>query len=68
MQVMHDNNITILCTALYHSSGFFIIMSPAEGLHFSALVYYSIISVTLLVIPRAYEEKRACNYNLSNYK
>ncbi len=38
MQVMHDNNITILCTALYHSSGFFIIMSPAEGLHFSALV------------------------------
>ncbi len=26
------------CTALYHSSGFFIIMSPAEGLHFSALV------------------------------
>ncbi len=22
----------------YHSSGFFIIMSPAEGLHFSALV------------------------------
>ena len=39
MQVMHDddNNITI-CTALYHSSGFFIIMSPAEGLHFSALV------------------------------
>ena len=40
MQVMHDddNNITI-CTALYQSSGFFIIMSPAEGLHFSALVY-----------------------------
>ena len=39
MQVMHDddNNITI-CTALYQSSGFFIIMSPAEGLHFSALV------------------------------
>ena len=40
MQVMHDddNNITI-CTALYYqSSGFFIIMSPAEGLHFSALV------------------------------
>ena len=23
----------------YHSSGFFIIMSPAEGLHFSALVF-----------------------------
>ena len=42
MQVMHDddNNITI-CTALYQSSGFFIIMSPAEGLHFSALVFYS---------------------------
>ena len=39
MQVIHDNNITI-CTALYHSSGFFIIMSPAEGLHFSALVLY----------------------------
>ena len=39
MQVLHDddNNITI-CTALYQSSGFFIIMSPAEGLHFSALV------------------------------
>ena len=39
VQVMHDddNNITI-CTALYQSSGFFIIMSPAEGLHFSALV------------------------------
>ena len=36
MQVMHDNNIT-LCTALYHSSGFFIII-PTEGLHFSALV------------------------------
>ena len=36
MQVMHDddNNITI-CTALYQSFGF---MSPAEGLHFSALV------------------------------
>ena len=36
---MHDddNNITI-CTALYQSFGFFIIMSPAEGLHFSALV------------------------------
>ncbi len=30
--------ITTSCTALYHSSGFFIIMSPAEGLHFSALV------------------------------
>ena len=28
----------MICTALYHSSGFFIIMSPAEGLHFSALV------------------------------
>ena len=42
MQVMHDddNNITI-CTALYQSSGFFIIMSPAEGLHFSALVVIS---------------------------
>ncbi len=40
MQVMHDddNNITI-CTA-YQSSGFFIIMSPAEGLHFSALVLF----------------------------
>ena len=37
---MHDddNSITI-CTALYQSSGLFIIMSPAEGLHFSALVY-----------------------------
>ncbi len=36
MQVMHDddNNI-IICN---QSSGFFIIMSPAEGLHFSALV------------------------------
>ena len=36
MQVMHDddNNSTA-----YQSSGFFIIMSPAEGLHFSALVY-----------------------------
>ncbi len=36
MQVMHDddNNI-IICNP---SSGFFIIMSPAEGLHFSALV------------------------------
>ena len=43
MQVMHDddNNITI-CTALYQSSGFFIIMSPAEGLHFSALVGLSV--------------------------
>ena len=38
MQVIRDNNITI-CTALYHSSGFFIIMSPAEGLHFSVLVH-----------------------------
>ena len=35
MQVMHDddNNITIIM--LYQSFGF---MSPAEGLHFSALV------------------------------
>ena len=39
MQVMHDddNNITI-CTALYQSFGSFGFMSPAEGLHFSALV------------------------------
>ena len=46
MQVMHDddNNITI-CTALYQSSGFFIIMSPAEGLHFSALVHIFIIAL-----------------------
>ena len=29
------------CTVLYHCSGFFIIMSPAEGLHFSALVIFS---------------------------
>ncbi len=35
MQVIHDNNITI-CTALYF--WFLLIMSPAEGLHFSALV------------------------------
>ena len=61
MQVMHDddNNITI-CTALYQSSGFFIIMSPAEGLHFSALVVsevvcdlivgsYSVLSLILFV-------------------
>ena len=49
MQVMHDddNNITI-CTALYQSSGFFIIMSPAEGLHFSALV---IIARYPIIIP-----------------
>ena len=49
MQVMHDddNNITI-CTALYQSSGFFIIMSPAEGLHFSALVYYSLVSIKII--------------------
>ncbi len=26
-------------TALYHSSGFFIIVSPAEGWHFTALVH-----------------------------
>ena len=46
MQVMHDddNNITI-CTALYQSSCFFIIMSPAEGLHFSALVIVSTCSL-----------------------
>ena len=39
MQVMHDddNNITI-CTALYQSFRSFGFMSPAEGLHFSALV------------------------------
>ena len=45
MQVMHDddNNITI-CTALYQSSGFFIIMSPAEGLHFSALVKIKVVT------------------------
>ena len=43
MQVIHDN-ITI-CTALYHSSGFFIIMSPAEGLHFSALVIEVIVQL-----------------------
>ena len=51
MQVMHDddNNITI-CTALYQSSGFFIIMSPAEGLHFSALVVkFTIYTVYVLV-------------------
>ena len=44
---MHDddNNITI-CTALYQSSGFFIIMSPAEGLHFSALVWFVCLFVT----------------------
>ena len=50
MQVMHDddNNITI-CTALYQSSGFFIIMSPAEGLHFSALVII-IISYDMQVL------------------
>ena len=39
MQVMHDDNNITICTALYHalyqSFGF---MSPAEGLHFSALV------------------------------
>ena len=40
---------SLLCTALYHSSGFFI-MSPAEGLYFSALViswicYYDIIAL-----------------------
>ena len=39
MQVMHDDDNTItICAALYQSSGFFIITSPAEGLHFSALV------------------------------
>ena len=39
MQVMHDddNNITI-CTALYQSFGSSGFMSPAECLHFSALV------------------------------
>ena len=48
MQVMHDdyNNITI-CTALYQSSGFFIIMSPAEGLHFSALGLFVCLFVCL---------------------
>ena len=54
MQVMHDddNNITI-CTALYQSSGFFIIMSPAEGLHFSALVLcsFSISTGVSAIIP-----------------
>ena len=51
MQVMHDddNNITI-CTALYQSSGFFIIMSPAEGLHFSALVLISTSHVLIVGI------------------
>ena len=34
VQVIHDNNITILWQ--HYISGFFII--PAEGLHFSALV------------------------------
>ena len=49
MQVMHDDdsNITI-CTALYQSSGFFIIMSPAEGLHFSALVLNYFLTVRRL--------------------
>ena len=48
MQVMHDddNNITI-CTALYQSSGFFIIMSPAEGLHFSALVMACLMIISM---------------------
>ena len=52
MQVMHDddNNITI-CTALYQSSGFFIIMSPAEGLHFSALVTSGLILTIHIIIP-----------------
>ena len=47
MQVMHDddNSITI-CTALYQSSGLFIIMSPAEGLHFSALVFIQLNDTT----------------------
>ena len=51
MQVMHDddNNITI-CTALYQSSGFFIIMSPAEGLHFSALVTRGAWAATGIVV------------------
>ena len=53
MQVIHDNNITI-CTAslyaLHYISGFFLIMSPAEGLHFSALVCLVIV-VALLSRP-----------------
>ena len=31
----------------YHSSGFFIIMSPAEGLHFSALVCLFVIGFSI---------------------
>ena len=48
MQVMHDddNNITI-CTALYQSFGF---MSPAEGLHFSALVTRGAWAATGIVV------------------
>ena len=38
----------------YHSSGFFIIMSPAEGLHFSALVrivfYLNFLSITVSLV------------------
>ena len=60
MQVMHDddNNITI-CTALYQSFGFFIIMSPAEGLHFSALVYISTVfpASTCTCIPCMYHAR-----------
>ena len=41
--MLDSSVIHTTCTALYHSSGFFIIMSPAEGLHFSALVCLFVI-------------------------
>ena len=40
------------CTVLYHCSGIFIIMSPAEGLHFSALVIFLVICVNILTVFR----------------
>ena len=59
--------ITTLCTALYHSSGFFIIMSPAEeGLHFSALVilkcsWMRTLTRTIIVILNRIDT-RDCHY------
>ncbi len=65
---MHDddNNITI-CTALYQSSGFFIIMSPAEGLHFSALVVLVFVHdfhcTATMSIPAGLKDATCCNQN-----
>ena len=38
--------ITTSLYALHYISGFFLIMSPAEGLHFSALVWFVCLFVT----------------------